>query len=211
VVVGRPVEKRRIRQVEDLEHDVFLCFWQSPDFDTKHWPVLSVVLTLFHRMLQEPLTVAVATGPLTVVERDRHYGCPGVLLGLVPSKSPMCIGRLKLAITVFGAFMTTNCGSITPARSPLNPTNAKTRNWRGCQLNRRAEVVETIARGGLAVIEPLAAGDTPGVNKYCVLKFAVNVVAVVGATLREMAPASLQLANTLRIPPAPCGEFVAIV
>ena len=61
------------------------------------------------------------------------------------------------------------------------------------------------------MIEPPAPGDTPVVNKYCVLKFALNVVTTVGETLCEMAPASLQLAKTFRLPPAPCGEFVAIV
>jgi hypothetical protein len=50
------------------------------------------------------------------------------------------------------------------------------------------------------------------VNRYCVVNVAVYVVDDAGAvTICEIAPASLQVENTSRVPVDDCGDVVAIV
>src|ERR1017187_7859410 len=64
---------------------------------------------------------------------------------------------------------------------------------------------------GLRTPVPPPAGDTPVSNRYCVVKFAVYVVPLVGATVWDIAPPSLQLLQIYWMPVPPlCGDAVAI-
>ena len=60
---------------------------------------------------------------------------------------------------------------------------------------------------------PLPEGDAVVVNRYCVVKLAINAVAVAGTIIVWLiAPPSLQFANTYRVPLDPaCGEVTEIV
>src|SRR5262245_33550938 len=84
------------------------------DFETTHWPLPLVVHDAVPPVLQEPLTVALETGPwLTswsvIVTTAVQVFCWFVA---VPSKSPMCIvGGLTVTL---------------PFRTPVAPTLSRT-------------------------------------------------------------------------------------
>jgi hypothetical protein len=112
------------------------------------------------------------------------------------------------AVTVTGPdIVTVVAAAAAFATGPVQPLNA----------NPEFAVAETFCTDPAAKKFPLAGVTVPPapaavVNRYSVSNVAVKVVADPGATTEcEIAPASLQLLNTYRVPPEPCGETVAIV
>src|SRR5262245_12705873 len=90
---------------------------------------------------------------VTVVERDRHSGCPGVLLGRSRaiqvtdvhrrSENGGKIGGHRLWRVDDKGLRVRYAG-----KGTAESRKREARNWGGCQLNRRGGVVETIAGGG---------------------------------------------------------------
>ncbi len=65
---------------------------------------------------------------------------------------------------------------------------------------------------GFTATVPLPDGDTPVSSRYCVAKFAVYVVPLVGETVWDIAPPSLHSLQTYWTPVPPLwGELVATV
>ena len=117
--------------------------------------------------------------------------------------------ELKFAVTVAGAFIVRFWGVVVPLNAPLNPVN-----WfPEIAVALTGTTAAALNHPLTGPIDPSLDGFAAVVRKYCVVKFAVYVVADAGATIEcDCAPPSDQLKYTYCVPTPPaCGDVATAI
>ena len=117
---------------------------------------------------------------------------------------------VKFAVTLTGADMVTVVAALFAlAAGPVQLVNTNPE-FAVAEMFCTEPAAKNVPLAGVTV--PPFTGEAATVSICSVLKFAVKVAADAGATTAcAIAPASLHVLNTYRVPPEPCGVDVAIV